>query len=738
MTDSSTFENRRILIIDDNQSIHRDFRKILEAPAGDVGAETKALEVELFGEADNPQPSRTQFTLDSAYQGKEGLEKVRRAMASNKPYAMTFLDVRMPPGWDGIETAEQLWKVDPDLLIVICTAYSDYSWESMVKRLGHTDKLLILKKPFDPMEVSQLALSITEKWRLARTSRLRLDELESLVQARTQSLKDEIDQRRRTEVELAQAKAAAETANQAKSEFLANMSHEIRTPMNGIFGMCQLLKDANELHPDLVDLVNILNSSGEVLLALINDILDFSKIEANKLTLEKAFFSLEELIGDTVQLFAAQVEDKQLELISIVDLVDGETFIGDPIRIRQVLQNLLSNAIKFTKSGEVVVRASSRSSTNHHRVVSIQVKDTGIGISPEAQELLFKPFTQADSSITRRYGGTGLGLTICHRLVQLMGGTIDMRSEPGAGTTFDIEIPLERASLSLPRQSNEIARKKLASRRMLIVDDNRTNRRFLSRLLDSWSIQHIEAVCAESALEAVEQSLATNERLDLILTDYHMPDKDGVSFAKDVKKRFGDKAPPSLLLTSNYKRPEPELLEAAGIAGCLFKPLRKQHLLESILSVFDLHKNPDDNAELPARLRKSEDDILPRLRVLVAEDNKVNQQVARLILGKLGCKVEIAADGEEAITAFNRYSYDLIFMDCQMPRIDGFEATRTIREIERENGLKRIPIIAMTAGALKFKELCQQAGMDHFISKPVQRKELLAILKNVTSAKLPS
>ena len=417
-------QNRRILIVDDNAAIHRDFEKILAPAIPSLEKSVSQLEEMIFGEvAKPPGNSQTRFELESAYQGQEGVDRVRTARDTNNPYAMAFVDVRMPPGIDGIETIDQLWKIDRGLQVVLCTAYSDYSWEEMIGRLGRSDNFVILKKPFDPTEVLQLAHALTEKWRLARAAQLKLDQLEALVNVRTAELRGEIAVRERAEADARHAKFLAEQASRAKSAFLANMSHEIRTPMNGVLGMCQLLLDSN-LSAEQRDLAETLAASSEALLSLLNDVLDISKIEADRLELEHATFSLEELVDSTVQLFASKAAEKGLELVAEVHPCCAGLFVGDSARLRQVLLNLLSNGIKFTEHGEVSLLVRPVGADGDRERLEFAIRDTGIGIASNDLPHLFTAFIQADSSITRRFGGTGLGLAICKRLVELMGARL--------------------------------------------------------------------------------------------------------------------------------------------------------------------------------------------------------------------------------------------------------------------------------------------------------------------------
>ncbi|MCC5805004.1 MAG: response regulator [Opitutales bacterium] len=599
-----TPRNRRILVIDDNEAIHRDFRKILVPRCGDLREGVEAIEAELFGDAAPVQPKRgADFTVDSAYQGNEGVRLAGAAVEAGTPYAMAFVDVRMPPGWDGIETTEHLWQADPDLLIVICTAYSDYNWESMVERLGETDRLLILKKPFDAIEVVQLALALTEKWCLRRTARMKLGQMEAIVAERTASLHQEIEWRRSTECKLAAARDEAEAANRAKSEFLANMSHEIRTPMNGILGMCQLLAGDDTLSQGHRHLVDTLASSGEVLLALLNDILDLSKIEANRLKLEVAPFCPGKVVQDTVCLFAATTRMKGIELTCETAMDTDALFLGDAVRLRQILQNFLANAVKFTSKGEIHVRAAYRPLGNAVDEITLSVRDTGIGITPEKQKRLFQPFTQADSSITRRFGGTGLGLAICARLADMMDGRIEFESAPGRGSTFTLVVPMRAAH------------------------------------------------AGESAKESA---------------------------------------------------PAPQSVPAPS-AG--------------------------ERAEAPESTPEYEP-----IRALIAEDNAVSRKVATLLLERMGVQSDTVCTGKEAVQAVESQSYDIVFMDCQMPEMDGFKATQEIRRREAAASRPRMPVIAMTAGATKeYKDLCRDAGMDAFIAKPVRKSELVEVLDRFTN-----
>ncbi|MDH5739898.1 MAG: ATP-binding protein [Nitrospira sp.] len=403
-------QNRRVLVIDDNRSIHDDFRKILQA--GDRSESLDEARASLFGGGPLLN-ALVHFDLDYADQGQAGLALVQLAHREGRPYAMAFVDMRMPPGWDGLETIEHLWTTDPDIQTVICTAYTDHSWDDIIQRLGHDDRLLILQKPFSSVEVSQLATSLTRKWDLARQARQRLE--------------------------------AAEAANIAKSQFLANMSHEIRTPMNGIIGMSELLMRTT-LDDKQRRYMETLRKSGMALLQVINDILDISKIEAGKLSLEIIAFDLRQLVKDILEPFSGPAETKGLKLTAVLPEILLPEYEGDPVRIRQILTNLIGNAIKFTAQGQVTLHVTVDEDSGSHTTLCLQVQDTGIGVEPAVQEKLFTPFTQADGSTTRRYGGTGLGLAIVKQLAHMMGGMVGVDSVLGQGSTFWCTIQLKKPS----------------------------------------------------------------------------------------------------------------------------------------------------------------------------------------------------------------------------------------------------------------------------------------------------
>jgi len=520
------------------------------------------------------------------------------------------------------------------------------------------------------------------------------------------------------EVELLRARDDALEAVRFKSEFLANMSHEIRTPMNGVLGMLQLVKDF-DLPDECHDYINTAHNSADALLDIINDILDFSKIEAGKLSIEKVDFDLQEIVDDVCALLSQRVQEKNIDLLSYVDNKIPACMKGDPTRLRQILLNLIGNAIKFTENGEVVIRIVNVSSENNKATIKIEVVDTGIGIPEKVVASLFEAFTQADGSTTRKFGGTGLGLAICKQLVELMGGKLEVESEPGKGSNFFFTLSLD----VVEQGRRNIDVKELDGLSALVIDDNSTNRVIVCNYLNAWGMASEQTGDTNLAFQLLSDRALQGKQFDLVLLDMQMPGMDGIEFSTKMQNHEKLTGIPRILLTSNGQMSS-DVWHEVGFKACLQKPFRRDQLRSNISSIMNV-------IDTPVVEKKTKAEVIPfknnDSKILLVEDNRVNQKVACGLLAKIGLTADIAGNGQIAVDKIAETKYDIVLMDCQMPVMSGYEATETIRKGE-ENTNNHITIIAMTANAMEGdKEKCFAAGMDDYLPKPVK----LDVLKEV-------
>jgi PAS domain S-box-containing protein len=711
---------------DEVGALVKAFNKMLDRiQERDVALQTSNNQLETrVGE----RTRQLQSEIDDRLLAEETLSEERRmlrALIDNVPDFMYVKDGRSRFVVANASLAKSMGVSSPaDLL-----GKTDFDFHP--KRLAsqyYDDEQLVMRKKKTLFEHEEEAVDVAGNRTALLTTKVPLFDKNGQVIGIAGVGRD-ITERQRVEREMQRAKEAAEAASRAKSEFLANMSHEIRTPLNGVMGMTDLALDT-ELTPEQRDYLETVKSSSDSLLTVINDILDFSKIEAGKIDIEAVDFNLRDSLESTLKTVALRADEKGLELLCEVAPEVPEVVCGDSTRLRQVVINLVGNAIKFTDSGEIAVRVQMESREANHCVLHLTVADTGVGIPEEKRELIFAPFSQADTSTTRKYGGTGLGLTISTRLVEMMGGRIWVDSEVGRGSQFHFTARLGLTDAKEIKVGSIAPPEILRGSRVLIVDDNRTNRRILEGMLNRWEMISVSVEEGRQALDALSGAREGGMPFSLILTDMHMPKMDGFTLVEQIRKRPELATATIMMLTSAGHRGDAARCQELGVAAYLLKPIRQSELREAIARVLGAQAQ---NGAIPLITRFSLQDgrdPAASLHLLLAEDNAVNQRLAVRLLEKRGHHVVVAGNGAEALAAMDKQDFDLVFMDVQMPEMDGLEATAVIRGKEKITG-KHQPIIALTAHAMKGdREKCISGGMDGYLTKPIRPQELDEVLED--------